>query len=56
MDNPTCFWKQENALCGDFVEVYLKISPQGTIEAFSYQGDLAMHTLAASSLLAEYIC
>lgn len=55
MDDATTSSRQENAVCGDSLEVFLKIAPDRTIEAFSYQGDPAMHTLAAASLLAEYI-
>jgi NifU-like protein involved in Fe-S cluster formation len=55
MDDATISYRQENNVCGDFVVVYVKISPERTITAFSYQGDPAIHTLAAASLLAEYI-
>ena len=55
MDDATVSYRQENTVCGDFLMVYVKISPDQTIEAFSYQGDPAMHTLAAASLLTEYI-
>lgn len=55
MEEATCTYKQENNVCGDFVIVFLKIDANDCIEAFSYQGDPAMHTLAAASLLAEYI-
>ncbi len=55
MDDPTISFRQENTVCGDFLVVYIKIGADQKIEAFSYQGDPAMHTLAAASVLAEYI-
>lgn len=55
MEDATISFRQENNVCGDFLIVYLKIDADQKIEAFSYQGDPAMHTLAAASLLAEYI-
>lgn len=48
MDDATTHYRQENTVCGDFIVVYVKIDPDGRIEAFSYQGDPAMHTLAAA--------
>jgi NifU-like protein involved in Fe-S cluster formation len=56
MEDPTVTFRQENTVCGDFLVVYLKITSDQKIEAFSYQGDPAIHTIAAASLLAEYIC
>jgi NifU-like protein involved in Fe-S cluster formation len=55
MEDATVTYRQENNVCGDFLVVYLKIGADQKIEAFSYQGDPAMHTLAAASLLTEYI-
>jgi NifU-like protein involved in Fe-S cluster formation len=55
MEDATISFRQENTVCGDFLVVYLKIDADQKIDAFSYQGDPAMHTLAAASLLAEYI-
>lgn len=55
MEDATIYYKQENNLCGDFLVVYLKIDATNRITDFSYQGDPAIHTLAAASLLAEYI-
>lgn len=55
MDVYTTSYRQENNVCGDFVVVYLKIDTEERISEFSYQGDPAMHTLAAASLLTEYI-
>ncbi len=37
MEAPTTSYRQENTVCGDFLVVYLKIAPDRTIEAFSYQ-------------------
>lgn len=55
MENYTVMQKVENTVCGDFLVVYVKIDPNERIEAFSWSGDPAMHTLAAASLLTEYI-
>lgn len=55
MEDATVHYRQDNSVCGDFLVVYLKIKLDQKIEAFSYQGDPAMHTLAAASLLAEYM-
>lgn len=55
MDVYTTSYRQENNVCGDFVVVYLKIDTEERISEFSYQWDPAMHTLAAASLLTEYI-
>lgn len=51
----TVMEKVENTVCGDFLIVYVKIDANDRIEAFSWSGDPAMHTLAAASLLTEYI-
>jgi len=55
MEEWTTSYRQENNVCGDFVVVYVKIDAEQKITNFSYQGDPAMHTLAAASLLTEYI-
>ena len=55
MEDYTVMQKVENTVCGDFIIVYVKIDANDRIEAFSWSGDPAMHTLAAASLLTEYI-
>jgi NifU-like protein involved in Fe-S cluster formation len=55
MKDYTVMQKVENTICGDFLIVYVKIDANDRIKAFSWSGDPAMHTLAAASLLTEYI-
>lgn len=55
MQDATVTYRQGNDLCGDYVIVFLRIDDEGMVREFSYTGDLSLHTIAAASLLAEYM-
>ncbi len=44
-----------NPFCGDRVRIEIAVSPDDTVEAVRFQGDLCMIAKAASSLLTEMI-
>lgn len=51
----TVFHQEWNAICWDWINVYLRISNSWIVEKFSFTGDTSMVTTAAVSLLAENI-
>lgn len=48
-------FEEWNNICGDYIKVYLQISPENIIEKFSFVWNTSMVTTAAASILAENI-
>ena len=48
--NPSILHHEENRTCGDALDIYLKISHDGLIEDFGFEGDTAIVTTAAASM------
>lgn len=54
MEDPSTQWHQENTICGDDIELFVRIVDD-TVTEISYTGQPSMFTIAAASLLAEMI-
>lgn len=44
-----------NVSCGDAIDLYVRLSPAGTVERASFTGVGCVISLAASSLFTEYV-
>jgi nitrogen fixation protein NifU and related proteins len=55
LDAPDIRHEDVNPFCGDRVRIEVSVSPDDTVQAARFQGDLCMIAKAASSLLTEMI-
>lgn len=47
--------KQNNPLCGDVIELFVKCSPDGVVQAVTFEGSGCAISQASASLLTEHI-
>lgn len=55
MEDANVSHHEGNSLCGDDITVYIKLSDDWVIQDRSYDGNLSMVTIAASSFFSELI-
>lgn len=52
---PSFSHRENNAVCGDYVEIQAKVSASGTIEEIKFTGEGCAISKAAASMLTEFL-
>ena len=55
LEDPTFSHAGENPMCGDSIEVDVRVDDTGEIEAIAFTGDGCAISIAAASLLSEHL-